>query len=375
MNEVVRVLHVVTRMERCGLESRIMDIYRNVDRNKIQFDFLTHRLEKGDYDNEILSLGGRVYYMPGIKPWSLLNYIHRLNVFFNEHHEYRIVHVHLNSYSAWALYAAKKIGVPVRIAHSRNSGMDCNWKMVFKAMSKLLVNKPVTHKFACSYQAGEWLFGKKGIMPPNIFMVIPNGFELSRFSFSQEIRKNMRKKLNLENNFAVVHVGRLSHQKNHKFLVEVFNEICKIYQSSRLFLLGEGELRGEIERQIANMGLTDKVVFLGNRPNVGDYLQAMDVMIFPSFYEGFPTTVMEAQCNGLLTLASDTLVKEVQITECLEFMSIKNDSPKDWAKRICAMYRSIERKDRTDQIRQEGYDIKDTYKLLSDFYLRMGLEN
>lgn len=375
MNEPIRVLHVVTLMERCGLESRIMDIYRNINRSKIQFDFLTHRLKKGDYDDEILSLGGRVYYMSGIKPWRLLNYICELNNFFHEHREYKIVHVHLNSYSAWTLLAAQKAGIPIRIAHSRNSGMDYNWKTIFKVMSKLLINGPVTHKFACSRQAGEWLFGKKGIMPPNVFMVIPNGFELSKFSFSLEKRIKMRQLLGLKNDFAIVHVGRLSHQKNHEFLIKIFYELCRNCQNSMLFLLGEGELRGEIEKQVVDVGLKEKVVFLGNHPNVGDFLQAMDAMIFPSFYEGFPTTVMESQCNGLPTLASDTLVKEVQITECIEFMSIKKDSPKEWAGRICTMYKSIERKDRTNQIRQAGYDIKNTYKLLSNFYLKVTSED
>ncbi len=368
MSEPIRVLQVVTLMERAGLESRIMDIYRNIDRSKIQFDFLTHRMEDGDYDDEIRSLGGIVYHIPGIKPWSLPQYIHNLDFFFKEHPGYRIIHVHLNTYSGWVQYAAKKAGVPVRITHSRNNGIDKNWKMIFKALSKLIVNGPTTHKFACSRQAGEFLFGKKGILPPNEFMVIPNGFNLSKFSFDEDKRKEMRGKLNLTNELAIVHVGRLAPPKNHKYLIEVFDCIHRLQPDSKLFLIGDGELKQDVQKQVASLGLSDDVVFLGSLPNVNDYLNAMDAMVFPSFYEGFGTVVLESQCNGLSTLATDGLTKETKITECLEFMNI-NDEPINWAKKVIEMFNKIERKDYTQEIRKAGYDIKDTYKILSDFYL------
>lgn len=368
MDKPIRVLQVVTLMERAGLETRIMDIYRNIDRSKIQFDFLTHRMEDGDYDDEIRSLGGVVYHIPSIKPWSLPQYIHNLDKFFKEHSRYRIIHVHLNTYSGWVQYAAKRAGVPVRITHSRNNGLDRNWKMVFKAMSKLIVNGPTTHKFACSRQAGEFLFGKKGILPPNEFMVIPNGFNLSKFSFDAEKRREMRDKLQLTNELAIVHVGRLAPQKNHKYLVEVFDCLHKKRPKSKLFLIGDGELRHDIEKQVDSLDLKDSVVFLGSLPNVGDYLQAMDAMVFPSFYEGFGTVALETQCNGLPTLATNGLTVETKITECLEFMVI-HDDPNNWADKVLEMVARIERKDRTDEIRRAGYDIKDTYKILSDFYL------
>lgn len=368
MSEPIRVLQVVTIMERAGLETRIMDIYRNIDKAKIQFDFLTHRMEEGDYDAEIKSLGGIVYHMPGIKPWGILQYLQRLNRFFAEHPEYRITHVHLNSYSGWVQRAAQNAGVPVRITHSRASGLDLNWKSIFKAASKLVVNAPTTHKFACSHQAGEWLFGKKGIQPPNEFMVIPNGFNLRKFTFSQNIRELKRKELGLTNEIAVVHVGRLSSPKNHKFLLEIFKEIHDREINSKLFLIGNGELEDAIKERIKKLHLENNCIFLGSIPNVGDYLNAMDVMVFPSLYEGFGTVVLEAQCNGLPTLASDVLPKDTQITECLEFMNL-NEPASKWSDIILKMFSSIGRKDRTAEIQLAGYDIKDTYKLLSDFYL------
>lgn len=369
MSEPIRVLQVVSVMQRAGLESRLMDIYRHIDRTQIQFDFLTHRMEDGVYDDEIRSLGGMVYHMPSIKPWGLLYYLWNLRKFFNDHHQYKIIHVHLNAYSGWVQYAAKIAGVPVRITHSRNTGFDKNWKSVFKAMSKLIVNGPTTHKFACSYQAGEWLFGKKGVQPPNDFKVIPNGFEISEFSFSKEMRQKMRLSLGLCDEYAFVHVGRFVQQKNHCFLINVFCEIRKICNSSKLYLIGEGPLKEKIKRKVRELGLEDYIVFVGSVPNVNDYLQAMDCMLFPSLYEGFGTVALESQCCGLPTIASDTLPSNIKITNCIDFLSIKSNSPYEWADKAVKMIKTIERKDRSMEIKQAGYDIRDTYRLLSEFYL------
>lgn len=366
-NNTIRVLHVVTQMNRNGLESRIMDIYRNIDRTRIQFDFLTHRKEPGHFDEEIISLGGKVYNLDKINPLKFTQYIKWLNDFFAEH-AYKIVHVHLNHYSTWALEAAKKAGVPVRIAHSRNSGVDPNWKAIFKIGSKLFINFPTTHKFACSLQAGIYLFGKRSIQPPNFFKVIPNGFNLDAFSYLDASRKLMREFLGLNDEIAIVHVGRFTYQKNHKFLINVFKEIKNLNYSSKFFLLGDGELKDSVRKQVDDMSLGDSVVFLGNRKNIGEYLQAMDAMIFPSVYEGFGTVVLESQCNGLPTLASSALPKEIKITDCLEVMSLKK-KPYEWATTIMHMVETIKRKDRKSEVKNAGYDITDTYKMLSEFYL------
>lgn len=367
--EIIRVLHVVTQMNRNGLESRIMDIYRNIDRSQIQFDFLTHRTTEGHFDNEIRELGGKIYYFPAIRPHKIVQYLQSLVRFFQDHPEYKIVHAHLNAYCTWVLQAAKQAGVPVRIAHSRNSGMDHNWKAVFKYGSKLFVNIPTTHKFACSQQAGEWLFGKKGIMPPNKFKVIPNGFELEKFRYDPKVRESMRGTLDIGNELAFVHVGRLTYQKNHQFLLDVFEQILLLRPDSKLFLLGDGEERDKLEQRVIESGLSKKVFFLGNRKNVGEYLQAMDAMIFPSIYEGFGTVVIETQCIGLPTLSSDVLPKETKLTECQEFLSIKKDSAAVWAAKIIEMTEQIERKDRLSEIKKAGYDIKDTYTWLQNFYI------
>ena len=191
MDEPIRVLQCVTIMNRNGLENRLMDIYRNIDRSVIQFDFMTNRTEDGEFDEEIKRLGGRVYHMSRIAPKSFFRYIGELRTFFQEHPEYKIVHSHLNTLSTWPLLMAKRAGVPVRIAHSRNASMDRNFKMVYKAFSRLFINGQATDRFACSKAAGIWLFGKQQVEKES-FHVIPNAIQLERFLYSEEKRHEMR---------------------------------------------------------------------------------------------------------------------------------------------------------------------------------------
>lgn len=365
---MIRVLHVVTIMNRNGLENRIMDIYRHIDRTEIQFDFLTHRLERGQFDDEIELLGGRIYRFPKVSLLSFLNYYHNLKLFFLNHPEYKIVHSHVNTLSTWVLFAAKAENVPVRIAHSRTWGAEKSKTVLFKYFSKLFINYPTTHKFGCSRQAGEWLFGKKGIKPPNYFRVIPNSIEVSKFQFSPTLRNEMRSSLNIKpHETAFVHVGRFTRQKNHSFLLDVFSEINKIVPDSKLFLIGSGPLEKDIDAKIEALGLTN-VIKVGQVADVGSYLNAMDGFIFPSLFEGFGTVTIESQCNGLPILASDTIPPETKVTDFQEFESL-NNSPLVWAKHILSMMNSMERVDGSALVKKAGYDISDTYSYLQNFYL------
>lgn len=369
---MIRVLHVVTIMNRNGLENRIMDIYRNIDKTKIQFDFLTHRTEKGQFDDEIKILGGKIYYMPALNPLKFIQYMRRMYQFFCKHKEYKIVHSHVNTISTWVLLAAKKAGVTIRIAHSRTWGMEKNWKSLFKWFSKMFINIPTTHKFACSKQAGKWLFGKKGIEPPKYFKVIPNSIEIEKFTFDKGIRQSIRKKLMLQDSqLAFVNVARFVPQKNHLFLLHIFKEILKLKPNAKLFLIGNGELENKIKRKCEKLNIEKEVILLGVKENVGEYLNAMDFFIFPSCFEGFGTVVIEAQCNGLKVLASDNIPKETKVTDIVDFMSIKK-KPDEWAKNIINMLQEdnlTDRKEYSRLIKEAGYDIKDTYSFLEEFYL------
>lgn len=368
MSEPIRILHCVTIMNRNGLENRLMDIYRNIDRSVIQFDFMTNRAEAGEFDEEIRQLGGRVYHMSRIAPRSFFRYIGQLRVFFREHPEYKIVHSHLNTLSTWPLLMAKRAGVPIRIAHSRNASMDRNIKMLYKAFSRLFINGQATDRFACSRSAGVWLFGKKQVEKES-FHVIPNAIQLDRFLYSEEKRQKMRKELGIaESELAIVCVARFSQQKNHGYLLRVFNEIKKREPNSKLYLVGQGELEQEIRNQIKSLGLENSVQFLGSRSDVGDVLTAMDAFLFPSFYEGFGTVTVEAQCSALPMIASNTIPAETKLCDCVEFVSIKED-PAVWADRALKLMERNRRKDNSALIREKGYDIRQSYTWMQNFYL------
>lgn len=368
MDKPIRILQCVTIMNRNGLENRLMDIYRNIDRSLIQFDFMTNRSEAGEFDAEIEQLGGRVYHMSRIAPRSFFRYLRELRTFFQEHPEYKIVHSHLNTLSTWPLMMAKRAGVPVRIAHSRNASMDRNMKMVYKAFSRIFINGQATDRFACSRSAGIWLFGKKQVAY-DTFHVIPNAIQLNRFLYSEDKRCKMRCELGIqEKELAVVCVARFSRQKNHRFLLRVFFEIQKKNPNSRLYLVGQGELEQEIRDQVSKLGLDNSVVFLGSRSDVGDVLIAMDGFLFPSFYEGFGTVMVEAQCSALPILASDSIPCETKLCDCVEFASIKEE-PAVWAEKLLALIEKSERKDNSVLIREKGYDIRQSYSWMQQFYL------
>lgn len=368
MGEPIRILQCVTIMNRNGLENRLMDIYRNIDRSVIQFDFMTNRKNAGEFDEEIEQLGGRVYHMSRIAPRSFFRYLRELRTFFQEHPEYKIVHSHLNTLSTWPLLMAKKAGVPVRIAHSRNASMDRNIKMVYKAFSRLFINGQATDRFACSRSAGIWLFGKKQV-EQDTFHVIPNAIQLDRFLYSEDKRQKMRCELEIgEKELAIVCVARFSRQKNHGFLLRVFSEIRKKRPDSKLYLVGQGELEQEIRGQIFELNLENYVVFLGSRSDVGDVLTAMDGFLFPSFYEGFGTVLVEAQCSALPILASDTIPSETKLCDCVEFASIK-EAPQVWADKLLRMVNTSERIDNSALIREKGYDIRQSYTWMQQFYL------
>lgn len=222
MGEPIRVLQVVTHMNRGGLETMLMNYYRNIDRSKIQFDFLTHRPEneKKDYDDEIRSLGGKIYHMPMLNPFSP-SYMKSLDKFFKEHKEYQIVHSHLDCLSAYPLKAAKKNGVPVRIAHSHNTSQERNLKYLIKDYSKRQIPKYATHLFACGQEAGKWMFGK------HKFQIMNNAIDAKKFIYNEEVRMEKRKELGLEGKFVIGHVGRFNLQKNHEFLIHCFEAFAE----------------------------------------------------------------------------------------------------------------------------------------------------
>lgn len=358
----IRVLHIVTYMGRGGLETMIMNYYRHIDRSKIQFDFLVHRDFQADYDNEILELGGNIYHVSRLNPFSL-GYIKTLEKFFSEH-SYDIVHSHLDCLSAYPLKVAARYGVSTRIAHAHNTDQDHNLKYLIKLYSKHKIPKYATDLFACSEKAGEWMFhGQK-------FQVIKNAIDVRKYIYSSEMEQIMKRKLKVQDKFVIGHVGRFAPQKNHGFLLDVFQSVVKLENNAVLLLAGIGDGQAAIQNKVANLRLDDKVIFLGNRFVVSEILQAFDVFVFPSFYEGFSLAAVEAQAAGLPCFFSDRIPQECALTENVEFLSL-DMSPQEWAKHI-VRYKGRKKKNEFAAICGAGYDIEDNVKQLEKFYLSRG---
>lgn len=362
---MIRVLQIVTYMGRGGLETMLMNYYRHIDRNKVQFDFLVHRDFEADYDSEIKALGGRIYHISRLIPWSM-KYRKELKHFFREHPEYKIVHVHQDCLSSVALQCAKECGVPVRIAHSHNSSQDRNLKYLIKLHYMKKIPVFATNLFACSKSAGRWMFGEAGS-----FQVLNNAIDVDCYRYSPSEDRNVREELSLGNSIIIGHVGRFDSQKNHEFLIDIFFECQKRNSDLKLVLVGDGIGRDKIRKKVQNMNIQDKVIFTGIRSDVHRLMQAMNVFVFPSLYEGLPVTMIEAQASALPCVISDHVSEECIITEGLVTVRKLDESPSEWAEHILQRTNQI-RQDHICEVKASGYDINTEAKRLEEFYLQKG---
>lgn len=362
--EPIRILQVVTIMNRGGLETMLMNYYRQIDRNEIQFDFMVHRDEMGHYDEEILSMGGRIYRMPKIRPGNYREYFRLLDEFFNKHPEYRVVHSHINENSSFVLRAAKRAGVPCRIAHSHLSDLDIDFKLPFRLFARSVMKDKPNKYFACSQKAGQWLFGKKNSDSGKI-IVLNNAVNVSEFEYDEETRNELRSMFGAQDKLVIGHIGRFNRQKNHGFLIDIFKAIYDNNPNSLLLLVGDGDLRPLIERKVMDLNLTSAVRFLGVRDDIPKLMQAMDLFLFPSLFEGLPVVMVEAQAAGLRCVVADSITRESDVTGRVEFFSLK-DSPEMWAQKILAF--SCHREDTSESMRANGYDTMTMAQWLTEYY-------
>lgn len=351
-------------MNRGGLETMLMNYYRQMDRNKIQFDFMVHRPERGHYDDEIEILGGRIFQMPPIRPGNYRTYFKLLKEFFANHSEYRVVHSHINENSGFVLKAAKKAGVPGRIAHSHLSDLKIDYKIPFRLYARFYMQNNPNKLFACSKNAGRWLFGQKRVNSEEL-LVLNNAVNTQEFTFRESIRRKIREDLGLQNKLVIGHVGRFNEQKNHNFLIEIFNILSQERSDAVLILIGDGDLKDQIEKKVESLCLSERVKFLGIRSDISNLMQAMDLFLFPSLYEGLPVVLVEAQAAGLKCVVSNTITQESDITGGVDFISLKK-TPEEWASKILST--SFDRKDTSKKIQDAGYDSITMAKWLSDYY-------
>lgn len=352
-----RILQVVTYMGRGGLETMLMNYYRRIDRTKIQFDFLVHRDFRADYDDEIEALGGKIHRMPPMNPASL-SYRRALRAFFRAH-PYRVVHCHLNYMSGLILAEAKRAGAKRTIAHAHNTAAQKNWKYLIKSISARSIPKYADELLACGQQAGSAIF--KG----HPFRVLPNAIDAQSYRYSEAVRMRKRAELGLEEELTIIHVGRFDYQKNHAFLMDLFEQLVTQDASAKLLLAGDGPLRPEMERKATSLP-EGSIEFLGVRRDIPDLLQAADIFVFPSHFEGLPVTMIEAQAAGLPCVKSDTVTDECIVTDLVTSLPI--DDPKPWADAILAA-KDTPRTDRLADIQRSGYDITAAADKLTRFYL------
>lgn len=366
-NEPIRVLHIVPNMQAGGLETLIMNIYRNIDRTKIQFDFLVHYIGNYFYDDEIRKMGGIIYKLSVRDDNNFLKYLKDLDHFFKTHQEYKIVHGHMESLGQFYFKKAKNNHVPVRIAHSHNSATENTIKGWIKRILLKRFKIYATDFFACSQKAGEFMFANKK------FTVLKNAIIVDNFVYNDEERNRLREELKIQNKMVIGHVGRFCEQKNHKFLIDIFRNIVEAEDNAVLLLIGTGETFVKIHKQVRAYGLEDCVIFLGVRKDIASLYQAMDCFVFPSLFEGLGIVAIEAQCSGLPVVGSDVIPKEAAVTNQFHYMSL-DDSAEAWAKKIVDVTKQ-ERKAEIGKIREEGYDVHDVAAYLQEFYIKKYLEN
>lgn len=367
----IRVLNMFTVMDRGGAETMVMNYYRHIDRTKVQFDFLVHREQRGAYDDEIERMGGRIYRMCPIYPQNFSRYKRDLRTFFRAHPEYKIIHSHMSELGYFAFREAERQGVPVRICHAHNAPHGFDVKMIMRTYFKKRMMPYLTHLFMCGEESGKWLYGEKN---KSRFIMLNNAIDAALYSFDASKREKMRQQLGLTDELVIGHVGRFNPQKNHPFLLDVFAALLKKEPSAVLLLVGGGADLPRIQAKAQELGITERVRFLGVRSDVADLMQAMDVFVFPSLYEGLPVTMVEAQASGLPCIISDKVPSECILTEGLVNIMPLSASPEAWAEKILAK-RAISRTDRRAEIAAHGFDISTEAVKLQEFYLKAYEQN
>lgn len=353
-NEPIRIGMIMGKWVGGGVEAVIMNYYRHIDRDKIQFDFICDEDSTDIPYKEIESLGGKVIICPPYQ--KIFKYLKELKRIFKEN-KYKIVHSNLNALSVFPLYAAKKSGIPIRIAHSHSTSNKKEWKKtLLKDMLRPFSKVYATDYFACTEHAGRWLFGNKTFNQGKV-TVVNNGIDINQFAFNEKIRNEVRKELGYRDTDLIIgHIGRFMKQKNHDFLIDIFNELHKENENYKLMLVGQGPLMEEIKEKVKNIDLTDSVKFLGQRTDANRLYQAMDLFLFPSLYEGLGMVMIEAQCSGLPCVASTEVPDIAKVTNNVEFIDLK-DSLGNWNNSINELIKKDRQTD-LDEIRKSGYDIE-----------------
>lgn len=363
MRKPIRIAQVLNKMDSGGIEAIVIDYYCHLDHQKIQFDFYYAEGSSFPQKKELERLGAGLYPIPG---YSKPVRFHRALYHAFRSRQYSIVHVHLSTMSVFALFASWRAGIPVRICHNHSTahwseGAVTLLKYMLRPWNTVFANR----FFACGAVAGEWMYGRRRMQRGNV-TVIRNAIDTQHFAYDDQARMRLRDELGIRQDaFVVGHVGRFRHQKNHRFLLQLFAETLKEKENAVLLLIGDGEKMQEIQRLAEEMKISDRIIFAGVRSDVSKLYSAMDVFCLPSYYEGMPLVAWEAQSNGLPCLFADTITKEAAVKDNVKFLSL--DQAKNWAAEITQM-----RRDENPVC--EAIDIHRCSETLASFYLAQTTE-
>lgn len=362
--EPLRVLQISFAMDMGGAETLLMNLYRNIDRTKVQFDFLLHCSHESAYEKEILSLGGLIYKIPRYLGYNKFTYERALTAFLKVHPEHIIIHDHLMDSASETLKIAKKLG-RITIAHSHAASAPFSLKDIYRFFFRRNLWKIADYRFACSEEAGKWLYRGKAD-----FMILKNGIDTARFKFNDNIRNSIRNNLGIENKTRVIGiVGRLDAIKNHARLLKIMSSLVSCLHDSVLLIVGDGPLEKELKSTVKKLELDNKVIFTGPRTDVNELLMAMDCFALPSLSEGLGIVLVEAQATGLPCVFSDVVPKDVDlIPELIHRVSL-SDSDETWAKTILTSHPLNDRGCAWETVKNEGYDIKNSAEQIQSFYL------
>lgn len=371
MEYPVKVLFLDTVMDRGGAEAMTMNYYRNIDRTKVEFDFLVHREYKAAYEDEITELGGKIFRICPPYPQNYFCYRKAFRKILYAHPEYRVIHCNMMELGLFAYMEAKRCGVPVRICHAHTAPdkEPLSLKTVIRSIYKKIMLGSITHKFTCGEKAAQWVFGKRNT---NNVYYMKNAIEAELYRYDSVIEQQVRAEFGLGNKFVVGHIGRFFEPKNHPFIIDTFAEVVKQEPNAVLMLVGGGELDDAIMNQtkekVKQLGLEDNVIFTGVRTDVYRIIQAFNIFILPSLCEGFPVVMVEAQAAGLKCVISDKVPSECDITGNVEILNLDAGSRK-WAERILSYKGTYQKIDMYQTIVDMGFDIKENAKWLEEFYL------
>lgn len=373
MGKPIKILHVVGRMQKGGIETLLMNIFRNLDRDMYEFSFLVHTSEKADYDEEIMRLGGNIHHAFHPKE-NIVKYENNIKKILQETGPYDVVHSHIYTFSGVVLEIARKVGIKVRIAHSHtvDNKMETSYmKRLYKFLMRKKIMSNATHLIGCSNEACTSLFGKNSEQDKRI-QIINNAIDLTSFQEAECLLSNnsIRKELNLpDNSFLVGNVGRFVNAKNHMRLLEIFNNVLQINSNSFLILVGEGELVEKVRIRVSELGIENNVFFLGVRNDIPQLMKELDVFVLPSLYEGLGMVLVEAQAAGTKCIASNKVPIHSDIgLNMIDFIDLKKDD-EYWANMIIKQKSSIPRWDeRKKAIIERGYDIKSIVETLERLY-------